>query len=137
MSTPLSSVQGLASSIQWQDLVTSIMAQEKARLLDPVTNAITAAKSGSDAWTQFQTLVKTLNTSALALRDGAIGAVLATGGTTAGGRALFLATPATGATPGDYEAEVMSLARASKTGGAPVASSSTALGLAGDFFVNG
>ena len=46
MTTPLSSVQGLASSIQWQDLVTSIMAQEKARLLDPVTNAITAAKSG-------------------------------------------------------------------------------------------
>jgi len=134
---PMSSVQGLASSIQWQDLVTSIMAQEKARLLDPVTNAITAAQSGSDAWTQFQTLVKTLNTSAVALRDGAMGAVLPTGGTTAGGRALFLATAATGATPGDYETEVMSLARATKVGGAPVASSSTALGLSGDFFVNG
>ncbi len=137
MSTPLSSVQGLASSIQWQDLVTSIMAQEKARLLDPVTNAISAAQSGSDAWTQFQTLVKTLNTSAVALRDGAISSVLATGGTTAGGRALFQATAANGATPGDYETEVMSLARASKIGGAPVASSSTALGLSGDFFVNG
>ena len=137
MSTPLSSVQGLASSIQWQDLVTSIMAQEKARLLDPVTKAISAAQSGSDAWTQFQTLVKTLNTSAVALRDGAIGSVLATGGTTVGGRALFQATAANGATPGDYETEVMSLARASKMGGAPVASSSTALGLSGDFFVNG
>ena len=133
----MSSVQGLASSIQWQDLVTSIMAQEKARLLDPVTNAISAAKSGSDAWTQFQTLVKTLNTSAVALRDGAISSVLATGGTTVGGRALFLATPAIGATPGDYETEVMSLARATKVGGTPVASSSTALGLSGDFFVNG
>ena len=106
-------------------------------MLDPVTNAITAAQSGSDAWTQFQTLVKTLNTSAVALRDGAMGAVLPTGGTTAGGRALFLATAATGATPGDYETEVMSLARATKVGGAPVASSSTALGLSGDFFVNG
>jgi flagellar hook-associated protein 2 len=88
-------------------------------------------------WTQFQTLVKTLNTSAVALRDGAIGSVLATGGTTVGGRALLQATAANGAAPGDYETEVMSLARASKMGGAPVASSNTALGLSGDFFVNG
>jgi hypothetical protein len=107
MTTSLSSVQGLASSIQWQDLITAIMAQEKARMLDPVTNAITAAKSGVTAWTSFQDLVKTLNTSAVALRDGAVGAVLATGGTTAGGRGLFLATPAIGATPGTYQAEVL------------------------------
>jgi flagellar hook-associated protein 2 len=137
MTTPLSSVQGLASSIQWQDLVTAIMAQEKARMLDPVTNAITAAKSGVTAWTSFQDLVKTLNTAAIALRDGAVSSVVATGGTTAGGRALFQATPAIGATPGTYEAEVVSLARASKVGGSTVASSSTALGLTGEFFVNG
>ena len=49
MATPLSSVQGLSSSIQWQDLVTAIMEQEKVRRLDPVTNAITAAKTGVDA----------------------------------------------------------------------------------------
>lgn len=137
MTTSLSSVQGLASSIQWQDLITAIMAQEKARMLDPVTNAITAAKSGVTAWTSFQDLVKTLNTSAVALRDGAVGAVLATGGTTAGGRGLFLATPAIGATPGTYQAEVLSTARASKMATAPMASASTALGLTGDFYVNG
>src|SRR3954471_8373235 len=107
--TSLSSVQGLSSSIQWQDLITAIMDQEKARILDPVTNAITAAKNGVTAWTTFQDLVKTMNTSAVALRDGAIGTVAATGGTTVGGRALFLATPATGATPATYEAEVLSL----------------------------
>jgi flagellar hook-associated protein 2 len=137
MATPLSSVQGLASSIQWQDLVTAIMTQEKARLLDPVTNAITAAKSGEDAWTNFQSLVQTLNTSAVALRDGVIGSVLPAGGTTASGRVLFSATAATGATPGSYEAEVLSLARASKMGGSTFASSSTALGLSGEFLVNG
>src|SRR5690349_401692 len=107
MSTPLSSVQGLASNIQWQDLVTAVMNQEKSRLLDPVTNEITAAKSGVDAWTQFQTLVKTVNTSAVALRDGAVGSVAATGGTTASGRALFSTTVGSGATPGAYQAEVV------------------------------
>jgi flagellar hook-associated protein 2 len=137
MATPLSSVQGLASNIQWQDLVTAVMNQEKSRLLDPVTNAISAAKSGVDAWTQFQTLVKTVNTSALALRDGAVGSVAAVGGTTAGGRALFSATAAAGATPGNYEAEVVSLARASKVAGATFADPSAAVGVTGAFIVNG
>ena len=137
MATPLSSVQGLASSVQWQDLITAIMNQEKARTLDPVNTAIDKAKSGVTAWTSFQDLVKTLDTSAIALRDGAVGSVFATGGTTAGGRALFQAVPAVGATPGTYQAEVLSLARASKMGGSTVASSSTALNLTGEFFVNG
>jgi len=137
MATPLSSVQGLASSIQWQDLVTAVMNQEKSRLLDPVTNEISAAKSGVDAWTQFQTLVKTVNTSAVALRDGAVGAVAATGGTTDAGRALFSATAGSGATPGTYEAEVLSLARASKVGGNTYTSTSAALNIAGEFTVNG
>jgi flagellar hook-associated protein 2 len=137
MATPLSSVQGLASSIQWQDLVTAVMNQEKSRLLDPVTNEISAAKSGVDAWTQFQTLVKSVNTAAVALRDGAVGAVAATGGTTAAGRALFSATAATGATQGTYEAEVVSLARASKVAGNTYASTSDALNIAGEFTVNG
>jgi pimeloyl-ACP methyl ester carboxylesterase len=72
--------------VQWQDLVTTIIAQEKARMLDPVTSAITAAKSGVTAWTSFQSLVKTFSDSAVALREGAIGSVAATGGTTASGR---------------------------------------------------
>ena len=137
MATPLSSVQGLASSIQWQDLVSAIMDQEKARTLDPVTKAITAAKTGVDAWTSFQTLAKTLNTSAAALRDGAVGAVVASGGTTAGGRALLSATASTGATPGSYEAEVLSLARSSKLAGSMFASATDALGIAGTFIING
>src|SRR5438874_1673928 len=103
MATPLSSVQGLASSIQWQDLVTAVMNQEKSRLLDPVTNEITAAKSGVDAWTQFQKLVKTVNTTAAALRDGSVGGVTPTGGTTAAGRALFSATAESGSAPGSYQ----------------------------------
>jgi len=137
MSTPLSSVQGLASSVQWQDLVSAIMAQQKSRMLDPVTNAITAAKSGVTAWTSFQSLVKTFDDAAVALRDGAIGSVAAAGGTTASGRALLSATTASGATPGSYQAEVLSLARATKVAGATVSSATTALGFTGEFFVNG
>jgi flagellar hook-associated protein 2 len=137
MTTPLSSVQGLASNIQWQDLVTAVMNQEKSRLLDPVTNEITAAKSGVDAWTQFQTLVKTVNTSAAALRDGAVGSVAATGGTTASGRALFSATVGSGATPGAYQAEVVSLARASKVAGKTYTDTSSPLNITGEFVVNG
>jgi flagellar hook-associated protein 2 len=137
MSTPLSSIQGLASAVQWQDLVTTIIAQEKARMLDPVTNAITAAKSGVTAWTSFQALVKTFSDSAVALREGAIGSVAATGGTTASGRALLSATTTNGAVPGSFEAQVLSLAHSAKVAGATVSSSTTALGLSGEFFVNG
>jgi flagellar hook-associated protein 2 len=137
MATPLSSVQGLASNIQWQDLVTAVMNQEKSRLLDPVTNEINSAKSGVDAWTQFQTLVKTVNTSAVALRDGAIGGIAATGGTTPAGRALFSVTAANGATPGSYQAEVVSLARASKVAGKSFSSTSAPIGVTGEFIVNG
>ena len=137
MATPLSSVQGLASSIQWQDLVSAIMDQEKARTLDPVTKAITAAKTGVDAWTSFQTLAKTLNTSAAALRDGAVGAVVASGGTTDAGRALLSATASVGAAPGSFETEVLSLARSSKLAGSMFPSATDALGIAGTFIING
>src|SRR5205823_749594 len=49
-STPIGSVQGLASNIQWQDLVDQIVAQDSARTLTPVTNRISTDKSRAAAW---------------------------------------------------------------------------------------
>jgi flagellar hook-associated protein 2 len=55
----------------------------------------------------------------------------------ASGRALVAATASGTATPGNYSVEVDDVARANKLSGNIVASATTALGLAGEFAVNG
>ena len=40
MTTPIGSFQGLASGIQWRDLVDQIITLETARALNPITTAI-------------------------------------------------------------------------------------------------
>ena len=54
-----------------------------------------------------------------------------------GGRTLFTASAATGARPGSYQIEVVSLARAQKLGSTPVADAAAALGVTGDIALNG
>ena len=60
------------------------------------------------------------------------------GGTSpATGRTLFTATASSSASAGTYDVEVQELARANKMSGAVQASASTALGLSGEFAING
>jgi flagellar hook-associated protein 2 len=139
MSDPISSVSGLASGIQWRDLVDQIMAVDQSRRLTPVTDSKTAAQKQSDAWNQYSTLVSAFRDAAAKLRDGsALGAYTATAGTSATtGRSLLSVSASASASPGSYQVEVLDLARANKVSGSIVASSTTALGLAGEFAVNG
>lgn len=138
MSDPISSVSGLASGIQWRDLVDQLVAVEASRRLTPLTDSRTAAQSQSDAWNQYSTLVSTLRDAADKLRDGtALGAFSATAGTSASGRSLLGVTAGSTAAPGNYQVEVLDLARANKVSGDIVASSTAALGIAGDFAING
>jgi hypothetical protein len=39
MSDPIGSFSGLASGIQWRDMITQIMEMESQRRLDPITTA--------------------------------------------------------------------------------------------------
>ena len=73
--TPLGTIQGLASNIQWQDLIDQIMAQEQARTLAPVTIRSRARQTSVGAWQSYQTLVSAVQTSAATLRDTAFDAV--------------------------------------------------------------
>lgn len=139
-STSVSSVQGLASGIQWQDMVDQLSAIDKARELDPVTAAITTSQKQSDAWANYKTAAQQLSTAVNVLSDGsALSAFqVSTPPSATTGRQLFSATAQTGAVPGSYQVEVLDIARAEKLSGSAYASSSTVLGLtAGDIAVNG
>ena len=139
MSDPIGSFSGLASGVQWRDLVDQLMAVDKQRRLDPVTARQTLAQKRVDAWTSFQALVNKFRDASKALRDGsAFASFKIAGGTSAtSGRTLLTATASAGAVPGSYSVEVLDLARANKLSGNVVASPSTALALTGDFAVNG
>lgn len=136
---PISSISGLASGVQWRDLVDQIMAIETQRRLDPVTTKKSKAQLRLEAWGTWQTLMGRFRDAAKAVRDvTAFSRFKVTGGTSAAtGRTLFSASAAVEAAPGSYDVEVLDLARANKLSGAVQAGSTTALGLTGEFAING
>jgi flagellar hook-associated protein 2 len=139
MAEPIGSFSGLASGVQWRDLVDQIMAMETARKLTPVTDRQTTEQKRYDAWSSFSSLVAKFRDATKVLRDGsAFGTFKVNAAASAStGRALVSATAGATATPGNYSVEVTDVARANKLSGDIVASASTALGLSGEFAVNG
>ena len=139
MSDPVGSISGLASGVQWRDLVDQIMAMETSRKLTPITDKQTTAQKRLDAWTAFSSLVVKFRDATKALRDGsAFGAFKVAASTSpTTGRALVTASASTSAAPAKHSIEVTDLARANKLSGNIVASASTALGLSGEFAING
>lgn len=134
----IASFSGLASGIQWQDLIDQIMAVETARRVTPLTSQITQAQQRADAWTSYQNVLTKLADASRALRDGtAFGTYKVSTTTGAGGRALLSATASASAAPGSYKVEVLGLAEAEKLSGDVVASATVALGMEGEFSVNG
>jgi flagellar hook-associated protein 2 len=139
MSDPIGSFSGLASGVQWRDMVDQIMAIETSRKLTPVTDKKDTAQKRFDAWGSFSSLVATFRDSVKALRDGSAFSSFKVNASAspASGRALVSATASATATAGNYSVEVDDIARANKLSGNIVASASTALGLSGEFVVNG
>lgn len=132
------SFSGLASGIQWRDMIDQIMEIEAARRVDPLTSQIAAQRSRATAWTAYQGTLTRLADAAKALRDGsAFGAFKVAAGTGIGGRALVAATASASAAPGSYKVKVLDLARPEKLSGHVFESTSTALGLDGEFAING
>jgi flagellar hook-associated protein 2 len=139
MSNPISSFSGLASGVQWRDLVDQLVAIDKQRRLDPITARQTLAKKRSEAWSQYQSLSVAFRDASKALRDSSsFGVFKVAGGTSlTSGRTLLTASASFGATPGNYAVEVLDVARANKLSGNVVSSASNALGMSGEFAVNG
>lgn len=139
MAEPIGSFSGLASGVQWRDLVDQIIQIEASRKLVPIQDKQSTEQKRYDAWSSFSALVATFRDALKGLRDGsAFGAFkVAASASPSTGRALVSATASTSATPGSYSVEVIDIARANKLSGDIVASASTALGLSGEFAVNG
>ncbi|MBI3792858.1 MAG: flagellar filament capping protein FliD [Gemmatimonadetes bacterium] len=135
-STSLSSVNGIASGVQWQDLVTQIIAAESARSVDPLTAKKTTASKAQAAWKSFEGVAATFRDAATPLTDPAL-----FGGTTvsvpAGVASTLTATGSSTAIPGRYDVEALQLARTDKMGGGIVADPAAALNISGSLVVNG
>lgn len=137
----IGTISGLASGIQWRDMIDQIMAAEEARRLAPIQDQVTAQQTRADAWTSFSSVVSRLRSAALKLQDGsAFGALRTTVTAGAGGtRSGFTASAGSTAVPGTYGVEVLETARAEKLSGRVHDSATAALGAAyaGAFLVNG
>jgi flagellar hook-associated protein 2 len=135
---PTSSFSGLASGVQWRDIIDQIMRSEQSRQLDPVTKQIDNRSAAKEAWGRFRTLVRDFNSAARAIRTNGIGGYTATApASPTTSRTLVGVSTSAGATPGRYGVEVLQVAQSAKISGEAVASSTTALGYSGDFAING
>jgi flagellar hook-associated protein 2 len=139
MAEPISSISGLASGIQWRDMIEQIMSIETRRQLDPITAQSSASKTRIDAWNAYSSVVAKLNTAAASLRDGTVfgNAKVTVGNSPTTSRALLSASATTGAAPGSYRVKVESLAAAERLGGVSVTDPNAALGHSGELRVNG
>ena len=137
---PIGSFSGLASGVQWRDMVDQIMEMEKSRRLAPVTSQKTSANKRRDAWTEFSSLLSGVTNAAANLRNTtafkAFSTSVARSATTS--KELLTASTSTSAAPGSYSVEVRALAQSEKlrstTG---FSSTSDALNLSGEILVNG
>ncbi len=137
MTAPLSSFSGLASGIQWQDLITQIIASESVPS-QRVRARVSTNSSKIDSFRSYKTLLDTLRGAARKLRDGsAFDGMTASAVITAGTRQVASASASAGANQASYRLEVSSLAAQQKLSATTQPSDSVALGLSGTIKVNG
>lgn len=138
MTAPVANFSGLSSGVQWNEIVDSVVAVDESRLVRPITDQLDRGTAQREAWTRFRSLVETLNESARAVRLPGFGGFVATApASAASGRTLFTAQASSLATAGRYRVEVLQLAETNRLGGRAYASRTDALGLTGDFAING
>jgi flagellar hook-associated protein 2 len=139
MATSVSSISGLASGIQWSDMIDQIMQAEATRQLTPVSDKVTTTQARADAWSGYRTTMQAFRDASKALADGtAFDKFTATAGTSpSSGLSLLNVTAASGAAPGSYQMEVLSTASAEKLGSSSFSDVTSALNQSGSFVVGG
>lgn len=137
--SPTSSIQGLASNIQWQNLIDAVIQSDTANTLTPVKNKVSADNAAIAAWTQYGQLASALNASMMNLANGsAFTALAVTGGTSpTSGAALVTASATSSAAPGNYGVQVLSLASAQQLSGNIVSDPTAAMNVSGQIVVGG
>ncbi|MBX7120441.1 MAG: flagellar filament capping protein FliD [Gemmatimonadaceae bacterium] len=139
MTTPIGSFQGLASGIQWRDLVDQIITLETARALNPITTAISQENDRIGAWQTLSAAVTKARDALAALKDGSAfrQRTASAAASPTSGRALVTVSGVANASPGRYAVEVENLAQGERLTGLAVADAGEALGLDGRFSING
>jgi flagellar hook-associated protein 2 len=139
MADSIVSFSGLASGIQWRDLVDQIIVAEST----PITrlqSQIDLATSRGTVWTDFKTKVQALKDAVKGLESGDDIRVFKTsiGGVPAGVLSPIASASADSkASPGTHSVTVLSVASSESIGSTTFASRDTALGFAGDIRING
>ena len=134
----VTNVSGITSGIQWNDMVDATIKAEEARYLTPLTVRMDLQTKQKDAWKSLNTLTQTLNDTARVVRRAGLGGYTVTAPTSpVTSRTLLTASAGLGASPGRYRVEVLQLADTAKIAGGSVTNTSAALGLTGDFSING
>src|ERR1700759_3547952 len=70
MATSVSSISGLASGIQWSDMIDQIMQNETTAQLTPISDKVTATQAKSTAWSGYRTSLQAFSDAAKPLADG-------------------------------------------------------------------
>jgi flagellar hook-associated protein 2 len=132
-------IGGLASGVQWRDLVDQLSAADTARTVTPLQTQISTAEKQKTAWNELAGLVGKLQDAGNALKLGSAFTNFAATASPSSqtNRSLVSTSASAAARPGSYRVEVVDLARAEKLSGAVVSDSSVALGLTGSFTVAG
>lgn len=133
---PIASISGLASGIQWRDMVDQIISVE-SRPISLLQQRIAAIETRSNAWVSFRSRLDALDSSASTLSSGSPFRSFAPRVSGFASIQPFSAAASTDAREGTYGVTVHELASREKVGSAGFASSSEALGLDGEFLVNG
>ena len=138
-STPVTSIQGLASNIQWQDLIDQLIAADTANQLTPLQDTEKSDTAASGAWTTYGQLASSLNSAVLNLSNGAaFNAFSVSGGTSpVSGASIVSASATASAAPGSYGVQVLSLAQAQQLSGNIVSDPAAAKSLSGQVVVGG
>lgn len=134
---PIGTFSGIASGIQWRDMVDQIISLEASRKLTPLTKRVGVEEKRREAWNSYNGLLAKLSGASASLRDASAFGVMRTSVTNSAGKMLLSATASDAAAPGSYTVEVVSLARAEKLSGGSFASTTEARGITGSFHLNG
>lgn len=136
---PIASFSGLASGIQWRDMIEQIVRLESTRRLTPVTTRIRAREAEKGDWGKYRDLLTAFGSAASKLQDGASLSVLQASAqvSPSTGRELLSVSASSTAQPGTYQVGVVSLASAQKVRAAAIADPAAALNYSGGFHVNG
>lgn len=134
---PAASFAGIGSGYDYTDLVNSIIATASQPAND-MQARINAANAQLSAYQSYSQLLTTLEAATSGLRDGsAFGGVSTSVNGSATGATTVALSATAGAAPGSYAVQVQQTAQAEKLSGVTFADSTSALGLSGDFLING